>query len=372
MIDLMTLEAVDERRRAALQAPERMKPPIRDVAAYEIMVRAGERLQKEAVEIGTRRQLTPIEAYAPHWVTGGDVVYLNCRDGYDMSPGTAMSAGTVALLSHFEPGAVLSAIDRYRPTTLQLLPPALADILNHPKAASCDFSSLRCCIVGGDKVPPAVQERFRDRAGLAVTETCGMTESFSYAMNPPYGEKRLGSIGRPVHDTRLRLVDDAGREVAPGEVGEILVASRANMGGYWADPAETAKVLQDGWIRTGDLARMDADGYYWFAGRKKDIIIHGGSNISPLEVEDVIYQHPAVRTAGVVGVPDEHAGEIVRAYVALRDDAPALAQDELQAFVAARIAAYKVPAEVEFVSELPLNAVGKVDRRRLKEWAQKK
>ena len=283
---------------------------------------------------------------------------------------TIHAGGTIVLLPVFEPGALLDAIQRHRASTIQLLPAQLWDLVEHPRAADCDFGSLRCCIAGGDRVPPELQERFRALSGLEVAETCGMTESYSYAMNPPYGAKRLGSIGLPVHATSLRLIDEAGADVARGAIGEILVRSDATMAGYWDDPEHTAKTLQDGWLHTGDLGRVDDDRYYWFEGRRKEMIIHGGANISPLEVEEVLYQHPAVGVACVIGVPDRRLGEIVWGYVALRHDAaPAPAADELKAFVAHHIASYKVPERIEIVAELPVNAVGKVDRHALQEQA---
>lgn len=278
--------------------------------------------------------------------------------------------GTVVLLPKFDPEAFLEAVERYRPTMIMQLPATLEDLITHPKAATCDFSSLKCCIAGGDKVPLEVHRRFRELAGMEATEGCGMTESFSYALNPPFGKKRLGSIGLPVHATSLRLADDAGREVPQGEVGEILVRSDANMREYWNSPEETAKVLKEGWLYSGDLGRVDEAGYYWFVGRKKDIIIRGGSNISPLEVEDVLYKHPAVNAVCVVGQPDRHLGQRVKAYVSLKGDvAPLPTEGDLKAFAAARIAAYKVPEEIEFLPDLPLNPTGKVDRHKMEEWA---
>jgi len=282
---------------------------------------------------------------------------------------TVHVGGTIVLLPAFEPDALLDAIGKHKANTLQLLPAQLWDLVEHARAGGGGFGALRCCIAGGDRVPPELQERFRDLSGLQVTETCGMTESFSYAMNPPFGAKRIGSVGLPVHATRLRLIDEQGADVARGEIGEILVKSDATMAGYWDDPEHTAKALRDGWLHTGDLARVDDAGYYWFEGRRKEMIIHGGANVSPLEVEDVLYQHPAVGEACVVGVPDRRLGEIVRAYVALRHDAPAPGADELKQFVAHHIAAYKVPERIAVLAQLPLNAVGKVDRHKLQERA---
>ena len=195
-----------------------------------------------------------------------------------------------------------------------------------------------------------------------------MTEALSYVTNPPFGEKRLGSIGKPVAQTRLRLVDEQGREVAVDQIGEILVQTPAMMIGYWNDPEATAAALRDGWLYTGDLGRCDKDGYYWFVGRKKEIIIRGGSNISPLEVEEAIDAHPCVHLSCVVGFPDKDFGQIVAAYVVLRGDVSSRpTAGELRQFVADRIAAYKVPERVTIVAELPLNPTGKVDRKALQD-----
>jgi long-chain acyl-CoA synthetase len=166
----------------------------------------------------------------------------------------------------------------------------------------------------------------------------------------------------------IRLVDDAGQDVTPGSVGEILVRSDAAMIGYWQDPEASESTLAGGFVRTGDLGRVDEDGYYWFLGRKKQIIIRAGSNISPLEVEDALYQHPAVRECGVVGVPDPAVGEAVWAFVALSDD-QTTSVTELQMFVRERIAAYKTPEVITFLSELPKGPTGKVCRRTLRENA---
>jgi acyl-CoA synthetase (AMP-forming)/AMP-acid ligase II len=202
--------------------------------------------------------------------------------------------------------------------------------------------------------------------GFEIDELYGPTEALSCITNPPFGTKRLGSIGKPVAQTRLRIVDQRGKDMPVGQAGELLVESPAMMVGYWNDPAATAEALRDGWMHTGDLARCDADGYYWFVGRKKEIIIRGGSNISPLEVEEVLDAHPAVHLSCVLGSPDRHYGEIVVAYVALRDTViQRPTSEELQQFVADRIAAYKVPERITFLDEMPLNATGKVDRKKL-------
>jgi acyl-CoA synthetase (AMP-forming)/AMP-acid ligase II len=277
-------------------------------------------------------------------------------------------AGGTSVLTHLpRPEEVVRAIESRRVTRTQMLPATLEDLVEHlEQHQGADLRSWRSCTAGGDVVPLELHHRFRQATGFEITELYGMTEVLSCVTNPPFGAKRPGSIGRPVAQTRLRLVDDQGHDVPSGQTGELLVQSPAMMVGYWNDPADTASALRDGWMHTGDLARCDADGYYWFVGRKKEIIIRGGSNISPLEVEEVIDAHPAVHLSCVVGLPDKHFGQIVAAYVALRKDvSPRPTAQQLRQFVADRIAAYMVPERITLVDELPLNATGKVDRKKL-------
>jgi acyl-CoA synthetase (AMP-forming)/AMP-acid ligase II len=277
-------------------------------------------------------------------------------------------AGGTSVLTHLPtPAQVVGAIQTHRVTRVQMLPATLDDLVayleHHPSA---DLGSWRACTAGGDVVPVDLQHRFRTVTGFEIAELYGMTEVLSCITNPPFGAKRLGSIGKPVARTRVRVVDDQGRDVPAGRTGELLVQSPAMMVGYWNDPTATVEALRDGWMHTGDLARGDDDGYYWFVSRKKEIIIRGGSNISPLEVEEVLDAHPAVHLSCVVGLPDKHYGQSVAAYVALRDDAaPRPTADELRRFVADRIAAYKVPERITIMPEMPLNSTGKVDRKKL-------
>jgi len=279
-----------------------------------------------------------------------------------------MAGNTVVMIPRFEPAYLLAQIQEHGITVIGALPVMLNAMLHVPGAASYDLSRLRACFAGGDAVPTEVHRRFKATFGVDVTEACGMTEVQPYACNPLYGRGKTGSIGVPAPGARLRLIDALGRDAAPGEEGEVLVQSNAAMIGYWNDPDATAATIRDGWLSTGDLARVDEDGYYWFVGRKKEIIVRGGSNISPLEVEDNLYQHPAVREAGVVGVPSQAWGEIVHAFVALKNGAAAT-EEELKQFLGARIAAYKIPEVITFVPELPKGLTGKVQRRALKELA---
>ena len=281
---------------------------------------------------------------------------------------TTEAGGTLTILPRFEPGAVLSAIAEHRITYAGAMPVMMNALVNHPGATSYDLSSLLTFGGGGDSVPLELQNRFEALFGVPVDELCGMTE-IMYC-NQPYnlGLRRPGSVGKPFGDVRLRLVDADGNDVAPGTVGEIIAYSGAVTLGYWNDPENTQAALQDGGMRTGDLARRDEDGFYWFAGRAKDIIIRGGSNISPGEVEDVLYTHPAVYEAGVVGVPCRELGQRVRAYVALKPGAQATDRD-LMDWAATKIAAYKTPESIIFLDSLPKGATGKVHRKTLRDRA---
>ena len=269
--------------------------------------------------------------------------------------------GRVVLLPHFDGDAVVHAIARHGATRLQTGPADLRDLLGQPSPAPEALRTLRCCIAGGERIHDELHARFAAWAGLPLTEACGMTEAYNYAMNPPFGPKRLGSFGLPTDGVTLRLVGAGGRDA---DEGEVLLRSDAMATGYWNNPAATADALRDGWLVTGDLARRDADGWYWFVGRRKEIIIRGASNIAPGEIESVLVQHPAVAAAGVVGAPDAHDGHVPVAFVQLHAGAT-VSVDALRAFAAERLAEYKVPVRISVLDALPLNVNGKVDRSAL-------
>ena len=287
--------------------------------------------------------------------------------GICLLPGTEVG-GTLTILPCFEPGAVLHTIARDRITFAGGLPVMINALINYPDAARHDLSSLKVFIGGGDCVPLEVQKRFHQLFGVHVDELCGMTEVIYCNQPVNLGQRRAGSIGKPVGDVRICLEDADGNEVPDGEVGEIVVYSGAVTLGYWNDPENTRLALRGGGMHSGDLARRDAEGFLWFAGRAKDIIIRGGSNISPGEVEDVLYTHPAVYEAGVVGVPCRELGQRVRAYVALKPGARATDKDLID-WAAKNIAAYKVPESIEFLAALPKGLTGKVLRKALRDQA---
>lgn len=283
---------------------------------------------------------------------------------------TLWVGGRVSLISKFSVKNFVDALHRSPAKTfLTLTPAGLGLLMASPDFQACDFRHLRLCLAGGDRVPPRLLESFERLTGVALTEQCGSTETGPYAMNPPFGRKKPGSIGLPVHGVHVAVVDAQGADVPTGTVGEIRVSGPGVMEGYWNESAMTRKTLQKGWILTGDLGRYDEDGYLWFVGRKKDVIVRmadGLANkIAPLEVEAAISEHPEVREACVIGVPDPVCGEAPHAYVLLLPGAAASPEDMLR-FVASRVAAFMVPAEVHVISEMPYKGPGKIDRELLR------
>lgn len=277
---------------------------------------------------------------------------------------------SVLILPRFDPVETLDSLARHKVRYFFGLPFMYDAMLNSPGADDYDLSSLRAAVAGGDSVPMETFAAFRDRFGLDLCGACGMTEVAPYCFNPPYGRKKAGSIGPASAGMHLRVVDAAGKDVGTGNVGEILVKSQAMAKMYWKDEEATREAMVSGWMHTGDLGRQDDEGYIWFAGRKKEIIIRGGSNISPLEVEAVIALHPAVRDVAVTGVSHASLGEVVHAFIVPESDR-AVTTKEILDFLDGRLAPYKIPEAVTVVDSLPLGPTGKVNRRALKELLAK-
>ncbi|ADU50600.1 AMP-dependent synthetase and ligase [Thermaerobacter marianensis DSM 12885] len=277
--------------------------------------------------------------------------------------------GTMILQPRFNAEEVLKGVARYKPTMFPGVPTMYVAILNHPKLRQYDFSSIESCVSGAAPLPLEVQERFERLTGGALVEGYGLTEASPVTHVNPTGEgKRNGTIGIPLPDTEARIVDiETGtRVLGPGEVGELVVRGPQVMKGYWNRPEETERTLRDGWLYTGDIATMDEDGFFRIVDRKKEMIISGGYNVYPREVEEVLYQHPKVLEAAVVGVPDPYRGEMVKAHVVLKPGETATEQEIIE-FCRQRLAKYKVPRAVEFRAELPKSLIGKVLRRVLAE-----
>jgi long-chain acyl-CoA synthetase len=272
---------------------------------------------------------------------------------------------TLTLVARFDAGKALEVLARDRVTVFEGVPTMFTALVNHPEQASYDVSSLRVCVTGGASMPVEVLHAFEKSFRCVVLEGYGLSETSPVAcFNHPGGIRKPGSIGTPVRGVELRLVDEAGRVSPDGEVGEICIRGHNVMKGYWNKPDATAAAIKDGWFSTGDLARRDEDGCYFVVDRKKDLIIRGGYNVYPREVEEVLHEHPAILEAAVIGVPHAELGEEVAAVVALRPGQSADA-DTLVEFVKQRVAAYKYPRRVVIVDALPKGATGKILKREI-------
>jgi long-chain acyl-CoA synthetase len=300
---------------------------------------------------------------------GPDDVIMGCLPlfhvfGLTCALNAAVLAGArLTLIPRFDGGKALQVIGRDRVTVFEGVPTMFSAMLHAPDADSADVSSLRLCVSGGSAMPVEVMRSFEERFGCIVLEGYGLSETSPVAsFNHPHAERKPGSIGTPIRGVEMRLVDDEGGDVARGDVGEIAIRGENVMTGYWGKPEETAKAIPDGWFRTGDLARQDEDGYFFIVDRKKEMIIRGGYNVYPREIEEALYEHPAVAEVACVGVPHPELGEEVAAAVALKPGASA-DPDELREWAKARVAAYKYPRHVWLVDELPKGPTGKILRR---------
>jgi long-chain acyl-CoA synthetase len=279
---------------------------------------------------------------------------------------TAVRAGAcLTMLARFEPGKALEIIQRDRVTLFDGVPTMYHAMLHYPERERYDVSSLHRCVSGGSAMPVEVMRGFEAAFGCVVLEGYGLSETSPVASFNHLGrERKPGSIGTPIRGVGMQVVDEDGNELPQGEVGEIVVRGHNVMKGYFNRPDATAEVMHDGWLRTGDLARTDEDGYFFIVDRKKDMIIRGGFNVYPREIEELLYEHPAVLEAAVIGVPDEAFGEEVCAAIVLRPGADASA-DDIREFVKERVAAYKYPRRVWFSDGLPKGATGKILKREI-------
>jgi long-chain acyl-CoA synthetase len=274
---------------------------------------------------------------------------------------------TMSLVPRFDPDAALAAIQRDRVTVFEGVPTMYIALLDHPGLDRYDVSTLRVGISGGAPIPAEVLDEFERRFGIVILEGYGLSETASTTtFNISEQDRRVYSVGRPIWGVEVQVWDPEGRVLPAGRghVGELMVRGVNVMRRYRGDPAATAAAFTDGWFHTGDLGYVDEDGFFFVVDRTKDLIIRGGYNVYPREVEDVLYGHPAVAQAAVVGVPDERLGQEVKAYVALHPGHRAT-EAELVGYVKERIASYKYPRSVEFRDSLPLNAAGKIVKRDL-------
>jgi long-chain acyl-CoA synthetase len=277
---------------------------------------------------------------------------------------TAVRAGAcLTLIPRFEPGKALEIVQRDGVTIFEGVPTMYHAMLHHPERERYDVSGLRMCVSGGSALPVEVMRGFEEAFGCVILEGYGLSETSPVAsFNHADRERKPGSIGTPIRGVEMKVVDDGGRALPPGEVGEIAIRGHNVMKGYRNRADATAEVLRDGWLLTGDMAQMDDDGYFFIVDRKKDLIIRGGFNVYPREIEEVLYEHPAVFDVAVLGVPDEAMGEEVGAAIALKPGAD-VTTDEIGDFVKERVAAFKYPRRIWFVDALPKGATGKILKR---------
>jgi long-chain acyl-CoA synthetase len=278
---------------------------------------------------------------------------------------TIGGGGTLTLLPRFDPGKALEIIQRDRVNVFQGVPTMYGAMLHHPDRDQFDVSTLKLCGSGGSAMPVELLRGFDAAFGCKILEGYGLSETSPVAsFNHADRERKPGSIGTPIKNVEMRVVDDDGNELPQGEVGEIVIRGYNVMKGYWQRPEATAETIVDGWLHTGDMGRIDEDGYFYVVDRKKELIIRGGYNVYPREVEEVLYEHPAVREAAVLGVPHDEYGEEVGAAVALKDGASAT-PEELRDYVKGQVAAYKYPRVVWLVDDLPKGPTGKILKREI-------
>ncbi len=284
-----------------------------------------------------------------------------------------MSGFTTVILPKFETKDVLKTIDKQKITLFPGAPTMYVALINDPNIKDYDLSSIVACLSGAAPLPLEVQQTFEKLSGGKLVEGYGLTETSPVAIaNPIWGKRKSGSIGVPWPDTEATVISaETGEAAEVGEVGEIAIRGPQVMKGYWNRPEETTKVFKDDWFLTGDMGYMDEDGYFYIVDRKKDMIIAGGFNIYPREIEEVLYEHEAIQEAAIIGVPDEYRGETVKAFIVLKQGRK-LSEKELEEFCRKHLAAFKVPRLYEFRDELPKTLVGKILRRVLVEEEKQK
>ncbi len=264
---------------------------------------------------------------------------------------------------------VIRSVVKHRVTILAAVPTMFQAITQYPGIEQLDLSSIKLCNSGAAPLPVEVLQRFEELTGAKISEGFGLTETSPVThCNPLYGLRKVGSIGIPLPDTEQKIVDleEGTRELPPNTEGELVIRGPQVMRGYWKKPEETAQVIRDGWLFTGDLARVDEDGYCYIVGRKKDMIICSGYNVYPDEIDRALVAHPAVLEAATIGIPDPKRGETVKSFVVLKPGYSAT-EEELKAHCREHLAPYKVPEFIEFRAELPKSTILKILRRELRE-----
>jgi long-chain acyl-CoA synthetase len=303
-------------------------------------------------------------------IKAGDIVLgslpLFHSFGQTVSMNASLRVGaTLTLLPKFDPGETLEIMQRDSVTHFYGVPTMYGALLHHPGREDFDTSSLRICITGGASMPVEVLRGFEEAFECELLEGYGLSETSPVASsNHPGRPRKPGSIGTPLREVEMKVVDESDAEVPQGEVGEIVIRGHNVMKGYWQKPEATDEAMRGGWFHTGDMARIDEDGYFFIVDRKKDMIIRGGYNVYPREVEEILYEHPKIREAAVLGAPHDQWGEEICAAVVLHEGQE-LAPEEVSTYVKERIAAYKYPRQVWFIDDLPKGPTGKILKREI-------
>ncbi len=303
-------------------------------------------------------------------IEAGDIVFggLPLFHSFGQTVGmnaTLMVGACLTLVPKFDPAEALETMQRDSVTHFYGVPTMYGALLHHPERESYDTSTLRQCITGGASMPVEVLRGFEQAFGAIVLEGYGLSETSPVSSsNHPEMERKPGSIGTPLEGVEMKVVDEDDNEVAQGEVGEIVIRGHNIMKGYWQRPDATAEAMRGGWFHSGDMAKTDEEGYFYIVDRKKDLIIRGGYNVYPREVEEVLYEHPKIREAAVLGVPHDEWGEEIGAAVVLHEGEE-LDPEEVSAYVKERIAAYKYPRMVWFLDDLPKGPTGKILKREI-------
>jgi long-chain acyl-CoA synthetase len=344
---------------------------VRDEDTAVLLYTSGTTGQPKGAELTHANLISNAEGSRELFGKGADAVCLGVLPLFHSFGQTCVmnatlgGGGTLTLIPRFEPAKALEVIGRDRVNVFQGVPTMYGAMLHLPDRDRYDVSSLELCASGGSAMPVELLRSFEETFGCMILEGYGLSESSPVAsFNHRDRERKAGSIGTPISGVQMKVVDDDGVEVPQGEIGEIVIHGHNVMKGYWERPEATEETIVDGWLHTGDLARVDEDGYFFIVDRKKELIIRGGYNVYPREVEEVLYEHPGVREVAVLGIPHDEYGEEVGAAVSLTDGAQ-VTPEELRAFVRERVAAYKYPREVWIVDELPKGPTGKILKREI-------
>ena len=318
------------------------------------------RLAENLIEV--RRQEDVILIVLPLFHSFGQTCQMNA--GF-------YTCSTITLLPRFDPDAALATMDRDNVTTFSGVPTMYWALLNYPEAHKYDLDkiarNLRVATSGGAAIPIEVLKGFENRFNVTILEGYGLSETSPVAtFNRTDRPAKPGSVGLPVWGVEVRVVDEDDKDVPQGELGEIVIRGHNVMKGYYNRPEANEKAFRNGWFHTGDIGRMDEDGYVYIVDRVKDMVIRGGYNVYPREVEEVLMEHPAVSLAAVVGVPDARYGEEIKAFIVPQEEAEDVSEDELRAWAKENMANYKYPRHIEFRDTLPMNATGKILKRELR------